>query len=253
MANIKIFIPISRKNRVREIEEMVDQFDSCGNNIRVLVIADNIDIKGFECKYTTKFINTGNFGASEIDIYKRRERITRSFVLATDYIEESDDFVFVFEDDCVVNTNALKSLLKIYRNKEKSCKVGFVSGVQVGRWGFRMLGVWEQDGDTMKTLPYTPNKIVEVDACGFYCFIVGAEFFKTANFKYDFFGPDVNFGKELVRNGFKNFCDMGLEVGHITNSGKILLPSNSDIVELSYLKEKNKWRLSNMLQKEVQK
>jgi hypothetical protein len=71
---------------------------------------------------------------------------------------------------------------------------------------------------------------------------------KTALFKGidshwhdDCFGPDVCFGLDLRKQGFKNYIDWGLIVGH-NDYGTILLPVG-ELSTVLYNKINGKWTL----------
>lgn len=248
---LTILLPMSRPNNIdrmiKQVSDMiVESFDT-----NILVVADNVNItedmiqksiKKNKCeKKLYKFVSTGLNAAPEGNIPRRRQRIADVFNLARNNMPEDTDFIFVMEDDTVVNNKAFAHLYYTFQtiaSVGKGTKVGFVSGLQVGRWGFRMLGAWRTNEFTKKenekfiveTIPFNRTSIIDkIDAAGLYCFVTTREAFVNTEFKVNSFGCDVNFGFDLRRKGYKNFVDWSVEAGHLINI-RVLYPNENTVV-----------------------
>ena len=232
MDKVLIFVPLSRENRRQEVVNHINELDTKGLRVHVLFIVDNRNIKQFKTKYYTIYRNTGNAPASGINVGMRRQRITNSFNKAKEFMQDRFDYVFVFEDDSQIYPDTLQKLIKLHKKKSEKYDVGFVSGVQVGRWGYRMLGVWKLEGDKIKTLPKMKG-VQEVDACGFYCYLTTPELFRMFDYRFGQLGPDVYWGLDLRSKDYKNYADFNQCIPHKVDRG-ILTIENSDIIELSY-------------------
>jgi hypothetical protein len=244
---VTVFLPISRMDRIEVMADQVNALETKNCRINfILIIVDNYWIDNDEVirivgnKYPVIIMNTGNKPPHEMNIGQRRSRITDVFNYARKLIPDTD-FVFTIEDDTNIRPNYLDRLIsKFNLVNSREYKVGFISGVQVGRWGFKMIGAWNGfDYDDLKsaqTIPYTPeNGLQEVDAAGFYCYLTKKNLFVNTNYKFGQFGPDVYFGFDLRFKGYHNFIDWSLIAEHVTNKG-ILVP-DKDVVVVKYAKD----------------
>src|SRR5207247_1432698 len=67
--------------------------------------------------------------------------------------------------------------------------------------------------------------IEEIDAGGFYCFMTKRDYYIKHEFRpygRDVFGPDVEFGLSLRREGYKNYIDWSLSCKHMRSDGSAL-------------------------------
>lgn len=145
------------------------------------------------------------------------------------------DYVFIIEDDTIIPPNTLKTLLNDYSNYPYA---GFISGVQVGRWGYAHIGAWNTDDI------YEPSEITsvgidkgvrEIDAAGLYCCLIKFDNYYTHSFSpYEsILGPDVDFGIKLRQSGLKNYINYDIKCSHLTKRGEITV-QNSDIVQVQF-------------------
>lgn len=256
LRKVTLFLPTSRRWRVEPMAKQLHKLDRDGFEIDVIVVIDNSDISEayvqnmfakHEAPNISKIISTGNPGASEGNAHARRERITNVWKLAKTAIPEATQLVFTIEDDTDISANTLQALVGSYDVfTAKGVKVGLISGIQVGRWGLKMIGAWKTDNiadpTTWETVPFTRKEILsEVDAAGFYCFITPRELFCSANYIFNDFGADVNYGWEVRKKGYRNFIDWTLPCGHVMQH-KTLLPDESVMV-CKYQKIDGKWKL----------
>jgi len=217
--NITGFCPITRRTRV---EKMLQQF---GGVDEILFIVDSTNVRKeyidslIKGKTNIRVVYTNQAPPSTFNIGQRRQRIMRIMLRMRDLIKT--DYIYMLEDDTEAPINALAQLRADYNNLDS---VGIVSGVQAGRWGVKMIGGWladnPKDMKELESVKYSSYGIQDVSATGFYCFLT-----KTENLKYGFkvnnFGPDINFGLELSRQGFINYIDWGIITKHITDTGVV--------------------------------
>lgn len=256
MLKLTIFLPITRKDRLPKIGQQMRDLDTSGFDVSILAISDNKDVtvddikRVLPDKYHSKILTTGLPGASEFNIQARRGRITDVFTMARKHISPYG-FVFVVEDDTDINSNALQCLSETYAAYSYQDLVGLVSGVQCGRHGFKMLGLWRAESDNvMVTLPYQEKEMTQqIDASGFYCMLTKAELFKSAKFRYGAFGPDVCYGVDLSKKGYQNFVDWRVRTGHDTGN-KVLWP-DANCITIKYVNVDGEWMLVNPESKKV--
>lgn len=181
-------------------------------------------------------------GPSEVRINSRRDRIAQNHNNIKNFIQPESEIVIGFEDDTLFRPDAAKRLLETMKDPS----VGFVEGVQVGRWSHKYVGAWKVDNiiepTTIESLTPEQGK-QEIDAGGFYCFATRAELYKSIPHQWhdECFGPDVCYGLEVRKRGYKNIIDWDIICGH-NDYGKILLP-DCDIVKIKYVKQGEKWKI----------
>lgn len=256
MRKVAIFLPMSRPWRVDAMAKQLSNLDYEGIDPKLVIVVDTDEItehyvRNALAKYETPGIPatihlTGNPGASEVNVGKRRERIMNVWNTAKTLIPDDVELVFTIEDDTDVPFNALTALIQDYDNlTANGAKVGLVSGIQVGRWGFKMIGAWRVDDvnnmKTAETIPFSMKHILEkVDAAGFYCFVTPAHLFKSADYIFNQFGADVNYGLQVRQKGFQNYVDWTIKTGHVLQH-KTLYPDEKCVV-VKYELTDGEWR-----------
>lgn len=151
-------------------------------------------------------------------------------------------FVIGLEDDTVFPPNTFKRLVK---NFIKLDDVGFLEGVQCGRWGVKMIGGWRFKN--IRSLDYVetimPGEGIEwIDAGGFYGYITTKGHYLDHIYYWlpeQPWGPDVNFGIWLRLQGVRCRIDWGLKFGH--NDHNVILKPDGNISKVVYNKKDNKW------------
>ena len=238
---ITTILPISRKKYLDKIiESLLSQTYQPDN---LIVIYDGVDSdylevrnKIVELPYNVLFMMSNNTGIAHT-IHERRQHIVNIHNQFREAIQDCD-WIFSIEDDGVLTNNALELLLRTaYEEEYNGHRVGMVTGVELGRWGIPYVGAWKVDDVTNTTEitsleNMTPkNEHQEIDACGLYCALINAEYYK----KHHFFtnnglGPDVNLGLYLRQQGFKNYIDWEVPVTHLTldRNKEIEIPATSE-------------------------
>lgn len=220
--DVTIAIPISRKNFLRQLFESLESLECDINHTSLLCYVDgSLDllqrVKPYfaQSKFTSKKLIYRNHGiGSTGSVKRRRQRIADIHNEMKGLIGESD-YVFLIEDDTIVPPNALSVLLddhNLYPN------AGFVSGIELGRWGFPIIGAWiSESKDEIYSVPLE-SSIKKVTATGLYCCLVKRGYYLTHTFApfEEILGPDVNFGKWISSMGKDNYIDYNIKCVHLT-------------------------------------
>lgn len=258
---IQMFMPITRAWRVAEIAQMLGRLDTTGFDVELLVCIDNAEIthhyvrnafEKWEIPLKYRIITTGKYPVGEVNMARRRDRITEMLTFAQGHINDTD-YVFMVEDDTVIESGTLHALYASHEACENAgMKVGFVEGVQVGRHGYRMIGAWRVDDlekpTVMQTIPYNPIDLLEkIDGGGLYCFIVRTPLFKAHKWywEHECFSVDVTFGIELRKKGYQNVIDWSVHTGHAQNDALPLYPSDRCVVVRYEVQPEGHWLLMN--------
>lgn len=255
---VSIFLPISRPHRVAAMAEQLAHLELGDLKLdAIVIVADNIDITQqiiqdtfWRCKVpgTILYANSSKQAPAEMNIGERRSRIVQAWEIAKRMIPDTSAVVFCLEDDTEAAPNALMSLFKSYATLCSRGKVGLVSGVQAGRWAYKMIGAWKVNNpkelSEAWTLPFRDRHVIEpVDAAGFYCFITSRDLFVNTEYRFGQFGPDFYFGVDAKAKGYQNFVDWGVIAKHVVDrDGRCIVPDQSCIV-VRYKIIDGLWRL----------
>ena len=255
---ISIFVPFTRERLVDEFLEMFDGLelphadcelvfycDSNSSQLRTTLkqyVYDNSE------KYNGAVIyHSGNNPPEEASAYTRRQRITAMKEHSKLFISDSSKYVFSLEDDTFpLDKNCFYTLC----DTAKKSNVGYVSGVEPGRWGFKVIGGWRGDDiNNLKrfgTIPYMPPEtgIEEIDGGGFYCYITRTDLYKSIKYSFsaDCFGPDVSYVLDVRRLGYKAYIDWSVVCAHKTYN-TALLPDSNCVVAEWFKNDRNHWEL----------
>lgn len=174
-------------------------------------------------------------------VKRRRKRIADIHNELKQYINDSD-YIFCLEDDTLIPPQTISNL---YKKITESVGIGFVSGVELGRWGYKHIGAWEVD-DVYDTNIFTSiphgQGIRKVDAAGMYCCMINSVFYLRHHFEpfEDVAGPDVNFGLYLRRQGLTNYVDYSIKCTHLSLKEEIKYDPNY-IVQVELKREDTRW------------
>lgn len=168
------------------------------------------------------FIYVDNNPAKGID--NRRKRIAENQKILQQAVRDlKPDLVWQVESDGVLSANCLQKLYDDYL-KLKNKNFGYVSGIEIGRHGLYCIGAWQFINDNeFKSLDYRLKGINQVDATGFYCLLATRRAFLSgvSSWNGEVYGPDVNFGLSLKKQGFRIYTDSDIKIGHKTKRGII--------------------------------
>lgn len=191
---------------------------------------------------------------SQIRILPRRQRVVdvQKDIKHLFKIQElkKTDYLFGVEDDTTIPPDALYKFLDIASHRPK---LGFVQGVQVGRWGYKMIGAWRvNDINNPTEFVSLPNTVPEnkffsltekIDGGGLYCYLTPLQHYLDHDWRLGLEERvDMQFGLDLTAAGYECLIDWTVVCGH-NDFGMVLLPDN-DVVRLHYkLKADGKWQM----------
>lgn len=175
-------------------------------------------------------------------IEMRRKRIAQNHYKLRNIVNADEaDLIWQLEGDVDLPENALESLLEAH-NSINNTKLGYVSGIQVGRHGVYSLGAWHipEDRQTFWSLDYKATGIQKVDATGFYCLLAKREVWLEGECSWDGepWGPDVNWALSLE---YTKYVDTSVRIGHITHRG-IIHPDDPSTCNVRFYKEGDNWK-----------
>lgn len=250
--NITVFCAFTR---LWAIERWIDNLanskhDPASTNLVFIVDADEPNIKFQLNEYaktrpykSVNVIMNEDNAPNEIRIAERRQRIAQVKNQSKALISATDcEYVIGLEDDTVFGGDQLMALLEPFKEQKK---VGFVEGVQCGRWGVKIIGAWTVDNfyvpEKAKTImpPIIGKRHSEIDAGGFYGYATTKELYINHDYYSGAtqpYGPDVNFGLWVRAQGYRCLIDWHVEFGH-NDHDKIILPDN-DIAYVSFTKNR---------------
>lgn len=244
---ITIVVPISRSDYLARFFIRLEMLDCDSEKTNLLCYVDgplelfqkvrnytvNSKFKNKLCVYRKKGI------ASVSSVHRRRQRISDIHNEIKELINDCD-YIFLTEDDTLFPMDTLKKLYKTALNKKY---FGFISGVELGRWGYEHIGAWKLDN------VYDPNQITsiklgkgieEIDAAGLYCCLTTKENYMKNFFKpfENILGPDFDFGINLRKQGLLNFIDHSIHCEHLNLKGSVTV-LNSKIIQIRFDKNDN--------------
>lgn len=227
-----IVMPVSRPDFLQRIFAQLDMMPCDRNTTNILVYVDGEwplyeKAQNFvtQSKFNERLCVYRRKGLASVShVQGRRKRIAEIHNEIKEIINFCD-YVFLIEDDTLLPLNSLEKLLKAYSFHTHA---GVISGVQIGRWGMDVPGLWKCDNpyDVKRIETILPDEKIpfeEIDAAGLYCCLTKMDNYKS--FTFDPFdsilGPDVAFGLHLRRQGFKNYVDWSIQTSHLTKHGEI--------------------------------
>ena len=192
-----------------------------------------------------KMFFTGNRKLREnSDVIARRKRIINNWhILLT---EATTDIILGAEDDSLPEPNAYLRLLRTM----KDFKADFVQGNIIGRWRANMIPAWHIKEDS-KGNPIEVNsgkpcgKVENIQGAGWYCFVAKTMAMRKFPMYVDDkipLGPDVRFGYELWKAGFKLLHDYRVTVEHFGQNFS-LIPGRNLSHQFTWIKKGNKWTI----------
>lgn len=265
MSRIAVVLTLTRKWRQEAIVDQLCSTDWGNDEVTFYILIDTTDIywKDLRREFHERsnelpenlrliFNSTGNPNTVFWDKYARRKRIASQMNLARELVEECD-FVWILEDDTIWPASALRQLKIAFKALNGAQDVAMVSGLQVGRWGYKMLGAWKCDDvrDPHEWHTISPKivdglyDVEEVDATGLYCALVSFRDFKDTPFRIDpvGLGPDVLFGLDLRKQGKRIFVMPDLHCGHALSEEETLWPDASVVRYIERKGADGVWRI----------
>lgn len=160
------------------------------------------------------------------------------------------DYVIGLEDDTVFDDpTTFRKLIAPLADP----KIGFNQGYQCGRWQVKYIGAWYFDDvhEPQRTETLMPDPAASpqlMQAGGFFGYATTKELYLGHEYHWSEdqpWGPDVNFGVWLSRQGYQCLVDWHLPFGH-NDHGKVLWPDGG-LSKLVYTRNRttNKWTRSD--------
>lgn len=266
---ITIFCPFTRRWAIdRWIANLkAVSHDPAYTNLAFIVDGD----EPYIAKSLERFAKEGNYrsfhlkqnhgwAANETRLAIRRQRVAEIHEQAKNLIALCDgDIVIGLEDDTIFDRLESFDRLYVPLFDPALSNIGFVQGVQMGRWGARIIGAWRadkgQDPTHIETLlppdPFDPlstkTGYEEITAGGWYGFatfkhlFLHAPYFASPSYPW---GPDVNFGFWLQQQGYTCLIDWNSMFGH-DDHGTIMYPDDpkANLTKIVYNKREDngKW------------
>lgn len=189
----------------------------------------------------------------------RRPRIAQIKNQSKELIARTDGTIIIgLEDDTILDR--AESFEYLIGPILEDDKVGFVQGVQMGRHGTNMVGVWDCDDyeypqEVWTLLPpgdnYKENMVrgyQEITGGGFYGYATQRELYLAHDYYWATsqpWGPDVNYGFWLKQRGYKCLVNWDVLFGH-SDHNDVCYPDNpprGGLVKIVYNRDKltGKW------------
>lgn len=245
---ITIILPVSRKNFLNRVFKSLNELECDPSKVNLLVTVDgtgDVFEKARNLTVASKFnerlcVYGKKAPANVSSMRRRRQRISEIHNTMKGLLRRCD-YIFLTEDDTLLPPNALLKMMEGYRFFPEA---GFITGVQVGRWGYTSIGVYTaNDMITEVRSELSASGLQEIDASGFYCLLTKKSHYIDHDFQpfEDILGPDVQFGLRLAMSGYKNYVDWSVNCTHMTLKGDIDV-HNTAIQRITFTKESNgKW------------
>lgn len=260
---ITLFCAFTRRWAIDGWLECLEAVDHDPTLVNLCVIIDGDEpyiyhtLKKFAAKhnYRSFYSRINNeHQPNEVKIGMRRARVAEVHNQAKDLIRQCDgEIVLAFEDDTVFSR--METFDRLIQPLLDDPKVGFVEGVQMGRWGANIIGAWSCDDFEFpkKVWTHLPGEgYEEIDGGGWYGYATRRELFLNCDYYTSSsqpWGPDVNYGFWLRQRGYKCLIDWESVFGH-DDGGEVGWPDNpprGNLVKIIYTKENltGKWDRSD--------
>lgn len=255
---ITIFCPFSRR---WAIDEWLESFKSIEHDPQLTNLCFIVDgDEPYIDRTLHRFAEAGNYRSinvknnaswhpNEIRLSIRRQRVAELHEQAKDLVAKTNaDIIVCLEDDTVMDR--MPSFARLIDPISNSDAVGFVEGVQMGRWGANMIGAWLandiQNPTQIETL--LPGEgYEEVTGGGWYGCAVRRSLFLNAPYFSSVsqpWGPDVNHGFYIRQQGFQCLIDWQTVFGH-RDHNQVLYPDDPSVrlAKIMYSKrdDNGKW------------
>lgn len=226
--DITIFVAFTRKWAVDDWLEQLAKVKHNPANTSICLLIDTdepyilVAFRKFVEKYGYKdfqFKMNDNHFPNEVRLSTRRTRIAFMKNQSKHLIRLTEaEYILAFEDDTVLDR--IDSFDRLLKPLIEDKGIGFVQGVQVGRWGVRIVGAWNVNNAANPTHAETlfPSEgYQELSAGGFYGYAtrrslyLNHEYYSSSDQPW---GPDVNYGLWLQQRGYKCLIDWETNFGH---------------------------------------
>jgi len=157
------------------------------------------------------------------------------------------EIILATEDDSLPEPQAFTKLLETMEKE----KASFVQGNIIGRWGARVCPAWRLEERNGKPVVFWNDKeqeggITEVQGVGWYCFVCPADIVRRYPMVVDDdlpLGPDVRFGYQLFKNGYKLLHRWDVKVEHFGEDFSYI-PGITKTEQRMWYKKDDFWKTS---------
>lgn len=153
------------------------------------------------------------------------------------------EYVLGLEDDSAFGDLDVADLLFPFTADQG---IGYVTGVECGRYGVKYLGIWKADDvhDPKEVTSITPVDVkqhIEIDAGGFYYYLTPTKLYCEHEYSWghEQWGADVNYGLWVRQQGYRCIAHLPSLVGHRTYDETIY--PYDEIVEVKNYKVGDEW------------
>jgi len=266
---VTIILPVSREQHLLRVFASLEMLDCDRARTNLLVFVDG-DSSLFlsarnlvdQSKFGGRLCVQGQIGGVKRDfsINTRRRRIAAVHNACRKLVKPCE-YVFLIEDDGVLPGDALSRLLADYMAHPY---VGFIEGVELGRWGITHVGAWRADdvydmtqlesamperpellNDAGRAIGRVPDKVVEeIDAGGLYACLTRYRHYVDQEFQpYEgcAFGPHIEWGIALRQQGYRNYLDWSVAVEHYRPDGRSVHPRATAPTQFKFTKRGGIW------------
>lgn len=247
---VTIILPVSRSEHLLKVFSSLEFLTCDRERTNILVHVDGdaeLYLKARHLVENSKFAERlcvhGQIPGQKFGINARRRRIAQIHNSIREVLKPCD-YVFMIEDDGILPSGALQQLMQGYLSYPHA---GFITGVELGRWGIPHVGVWRADD------VYEPREIrsalleqglQEIDAAGMYACLTKYDRYMSHEFKPypgDAFGPDVEWGIWLRQQGYQNYINWNVQVEHCKADGSSVHPRVTKPVQMQFVRSGDTW------------
>jgi glycosyltransferase involved in cell wall biosynthesis len=246
----KFFSNLAKMELPKDIEA-VFVIDSKNSKIKFKVLRYFQGDKRFK---TVKIFMTGRDKLPEFaSVLERRQRIVDNWHIILTNMK--GDILLASEDDSLPQSDAYTRLLKVMEDE----KADFVQGNIIGRWNAKICPAWrilEKKGS-----PYLvwnekeqESGLTEIQGCGWYCFVSPADVVRKYQMYVDNItplGPDLSFGYQLSKNGFKLLHCWDVKVEHFAEQFNLVI-GRDETEQKMWVKDGEKWVVKNFSKKKIE-
>lgn len=188
-----------------------------------------------------------DYHVNEVRLAIRRQRIAEIKNQSKDLVRRTDgEYIIGLEDDTVFDR--LNNFMQLIQPMIDNPDVAFVEGVQLGRWGANMVGVWLADDnytplriETLQPPPKGAGNHEHISGGGWYGYATPRWHYLNAEYhcsSTEPFGPDVNYG--LWLNGLGKTClvDWSINFGH-RDYNKVMYADDPSVIVANIVFDKD--------------
>lgn len=246
--DILIVMPISRPDYLRRVFHSLEMLECNRESVGLFTYIDGDD-RLYETGRNFTVSSKFNYrkalfrakGVGSVSGVRRRRKRIADIHEEMKLLMPKAKYVLLIEDDTYIPSNVITKMKNDFLTNSR---VGFITGLQVGRWGWKHLGAWRvndvYDVDEVTSIK-VPEGIEEIDGAGLFCCFTTMQNYHMVRMEPFgmILGPDFNFGIKLRRQGLKNYVDGSIRCTHMTKTGDLNV---EDVIQVQLLRTgENQW------------